>query len=183
MSLNEKGVSVREIITKAVIGKGNKFSQQTHVMIPPNTPNSILGCWVINHSYTAAKVGDAVEITGSYDINVWYSYANNSKTDVAKENLSYVERIPLSYLDGNHLRGDEEVKATVTQQPSAVEAKVVDGKCSVTVEKEFFAEMIGETKVCVLVAPGSCGELDEKLFEEGADFGELEDEVLIDELD
>lgn len=182
MSLTEKGINVREIITKAVVGKGNKFSQETHIITPPNTPNSILGCWVINHAYSAVKAGDAVEITGSYDINVWYSYANNSKTDVAKENLSYVEKIPLSYLDGGLLGDEVEVKTVVTQQPSAVEAKVVDGKCSVTVEKEIFAEIIGETKVCVLVSPGACGSVDDKLFDDGADIGD-EDEILIDELD
>lgn len=181
MSLTEKGISVREIITKAVVGKGNKFSQETHIITPPNTPNSILGCWVINHAYSAAKVGDTIEITGSYDINVWYSYASNSKTDVAKENLSYVEKIPLSYLDGGLIGSEVEVKTMVTQQPSAVEAKVVDGKCSVTVEKEIFAEMIGETKVCVLVSPGSCGGMDEKLLDEGADLDDSDD--FIDDLD
>lgn len=39
----------REIVTKAVIGKGKKtFTNQNEIEIE-RTPSTILGCWVINH--------------------------------------------------------------------------------------------------------------------------------------
>ena len=43
MSIADKDLQRREIITKAVCGKGRKFSTVTHTVIPPNGPTSILG--------------------------------------------------------------------------------------------------------------------------------------------
>ncbi len=78
----------REIITKAVIGKGRKFNKDTHVVNPTHQPSSILGCWIINHLYNAKRKGDdKVELNGSYDINVWYSYNDHTKTEVEREFL------------------------------------------------------------------------------------------------
>ena len=42
MSLSHKH-QCREIITKAICGKGRKFSTVTHTVTPPNGPTSILG--------------------------------------------------------------------------------------------------------------------------------------------
>ena len=39
----------KEIVTKAVIGKGKKHYKNTYNVACENTPNTILGCWVINH--------------------------------------------------------------------------------------------------------------------------------------
>ncbi|SFF91224.1 Outer spore coat protein E (CotE) [Planifilum fulgidum] len=36
-----------------------------------------------------------------FHVNIWYSYDGNTKTDVAKETIRYVERVPLSYYDRN----------------------------------------------------------------------------------
>lgn len=185
MSQAEKGLQTREIITKAVCGKGRKFSQETHIITPSNTPSSILGCWVINHSYLGKKVGDMIEIIGSYDINLWYSYANNTKTDVAKENVTYVDQVSLSYLD-SQLRGSEfDITTTVVQTPNAVEAKVSGNKCSVHVEREFYCEVVGETKVNVVVVPNSHDDFDDKFDDDLTDgeFDELDEDVLIDDLD
>src|SRR5690625_5533002 len=75
----------REIITKAVIGKGRKYTKENHFIKPPHQPSSILGCWVINHLYNAKmKSKKSVQIQGSYDINVWYSYNDNIKTEVVR---------------------------------------------------------------------------------------------------
>lgn len=42
MSLSHKR-QTREIITKAICGKGRKFSTATHTVTPPHHPTSILG--------------------------------------------------------------------------------------------------------------------------------------------
>lgn len=47
--------SYREIITKAVIGRGRKFSKHIDHIRPDNKPSSILGCWIINHRYHAKR--------------------------------------------------------------------------------------------------------------------------------
>lgn len=41
--------SYKEIVTKAIIGKGKKYFKDNYDMEVSNTPTTILGCWVINH--------------------------------------------------------------------------------------------------------------------------------------
>lgn len=186
MALAEKH-QCREIITKAVCGKGRKFSTVTHTVTPPHNPTSILGAWVINHQYEAVRAGDGIEVIGTYDINIWYSYDRNSQTDVAKESVSYVEHVPLSYLDPKHRASTQEVSAEATQEPNCVEASVSSSKSSVSirVEREFAVEMVAETKVCVKICPNGCGDDDDKDYDfagEDGDFDDLDPDLLDDEL-
>ncbi|PZE21859.1 outer spore coat protein CotE [Paenibacillus xerothermodurans] len=177
MSL-DKDLQCREIYTKAVCGKGRKFSQVTNTVTPPHAPTSILGAWIINNQYDAVKSGDHVEIVGTYDINIWYSYDKNTKTDVAKETISYVESVELSYLDKKHRPSTSEVSAVATQEPNCVEANISHNGNTVIirVEREFKVEMIAETKVCVVVCPNGCDHYDDKDVDfEQADEGDYED--------
>ena len=41
--------SYKEIVTKAVIGKGRKTFVSTSTVVPACVPDTILGCWIINH--------------------------------------------------------------------------------------------------------------------------------------
>ncbi len=189
MSIADKDMEFREIITKAVSGKGRSFSQTKHTITPPNKPSSILGAWIINHEYEASRSGDGIEVIGTYDTNIWYSYDKNSKTDVAKETISYVELVPLTYLDPKYRAGTEEVTALATQEPNCVEANVSSSGDSITirVEREFQVEMIAETKVCVAVVPGGCDDFEDKDFDfagsdEDDDYEDLDPELLEDDL-
>ncbi|GAE91536.1 outer spore coat protein E [Gracilibacillus boraciitolerans JCM 21714] len=146
----------REIITKAVIGKGRKFKQETNTITPPHRPSSILGCWIINHNYHAKLVKkDTVEISGHYDVNVWYAFNDNTKTEVVTERVEYCDYIPLSIRDKHHIGDDCEVLAKVIQQPNCLECSIETkgNKIKVDVEREFLVEVIGETKICVKVDP------------------------------
>ncbi|MFD0587022.1 outer spore coat protein CotE [Paenibacillus sp. GCM10027627] len=189
MANADKQLQYREIITKAVCGKGRKFSTVTHTVTPPHHPTSILGAWVINHQYEAVRSGDGIEVIGTYDINVWYSYNKNSQTDVAKESVQFVENVPLSYVDPKHRASTEEVAAEVLQEPNAIEANISTNGASVIVrvEREFAVEMVAETKVCVAVLPGGCNDLDDKdldfsLGDDDGDYEDLDPDLLDDEL-
>ncbi|OEH94126.1 outer spore coat protein CotE [Bacillus solimangrovi] len=151
----ERDSYLREIISKAVCGKGKKFTQATNTITPSHNPSSILGCWIINHQYDAKKQGDVVEVEGTYDINVWYSYSGNTKTEVVTETVSYKDIVPLSSKDENCIVDDLEVIVRVLQQPNCLEATISPngGKVIVQVEREFLAEVIGETKVGIKVFP------------------------------
>lgn len=39
----------KEIVTKAIIGKGKKYFKDNYSLSVENMPTTILGCWVINH--------------------------------------------------------------------------------------------------------------------------------------
>ncbi|MUK89835.1 outer spore coat protein CotE [Ornithinibacillus sp. L9] len=146
----------REIITKAVIGKGKKFTQATHSISPSHRPTSILGCWVINHLYNAKqKSDDTVEINGSYEINVWFSYNDNTKTEVVTERVTYCDLVPLGIKDDNCLNDEFDVIAKVLQQPNCLECKISNQghKILVEIEREFLVQVVGDTKVYVKVDP------------------------------
>lgn len=165
----------REIITKAVVAKGRKFTQSTHTISPSQKPTSILGGWIINHKYDAEKVGKTVEIEGTFDINVWYSYADNTKTEVVTERVKYVDIIKLRYKDKNFLDDEHEVIAKVLRQPNCLEVTISPNgnKIIVQAEREFIAEVVGETKIVVEVN-SSWKEKDDHEWEEEVD-EELED--------
>ena len=174
----------REIITKAVVAKGRKFTKSSHTICPAHHPSSILGCWIINHKYDAKKVGKKVEIHGSYEINVWYSYNHNSKTEVVTEKVQYTDVISLKYRDPD-CHDDHDIIAQAVQQPNCLEASFpMWTKIIVHVEREFFVEVVGETKICVAVSPdGRCeddwgSDFDDDEFEDlDPDFlDEFEDE-------
>ncbi len=150
----------REIITKAVIAKGRKFTQSTHTVSAPHCPTSILGCWIINHRYEAHKTDHCVEIHGNYDVNVWYSYSDNTKTEVVTETVSYKDVIHLKYREDELVSDEQEVIARVLQQPNCLECAIIEGedKIVVQVEREFIVELIGETKVCIEIFPHACGD-------------------------
>ncbi|MFD1018267.1 outer spore coat protein CotE [Thalassobacillus hwangdonensis] len=162
----------REIITKAVCAKGKKFTQSTNIISPSHRPTSILGCWVINHIYNAKKKGDYVEVHGSYDVNCWYSFNDNTKTEVVTESVDYCDRVRLSVKDENCVHDDLEVIAKVVQQPNCLEANITSNgqKIKVEVEREFIVDVIGETKLCVRVNPDRCKSHDDW------DFGDLSDD-------
>jgi spore coat protein E len=143
----------------------------------------MLGAWIINHQYEAVKSGDGIEVLGTYDINVWFSYDKNTKTDVAKETVSYVEVVPLTNVDPNYRKNTEEVFVQATHEPNCIEASVAsDGSVLVRVEREYQVEMVAETKVCVVVCPGGCGDLGDKDLDFGA-IGNLGDEDDYEDLD
>lgn len=144
---------VRQIVTKAVIGKGKKHTSIVETLRPPNEPDSILGCWVINHTYQAKKVQNYVEITGKYDINVWYAHHDQSKTSVFSETVPYRDKVKIQYREGSQ-PSVEEIKVRVVQHPSCEEAIISpEGEqFQVTIEKEIVVEVVGETLLSIQVA-------------------------------
>lgn len=162
----------REIITKAICGKGKKFSQSAHTVTPTHKPSNILGCWVINHKYKTHYQKDAVIVEGSYDINTWYSYNNNTRTEVACETVGYRDKVRLTLRDKQLISDDVVCTARPLQEPNCLEAKISSSgnKVIAHVEREFLVEVIGETKVRVRVD-------DDGLIEADYDDDELEKEL------
>ena len=60
----------KEIVTKAIIGKGKKYFKNTYDLEVENIPSTVLGCWVINHKFKGYKTNDKIGVNGSYDVNI-----------------------------------------------------------------------------------------------------------------
>ena len=134
----------REIVTKAVIAKGKKSFVNDLEVALDRKPSTILGCWVINHNFKGTKSGDTIRIDGSYDVNIWYSYDDDTKTDVFKDTNQYQEIIHMREVED--VTG-EEIIVRGLKQPNCVKAEIEDGKIVYTIEKELGIELVGDIKV------------------------------------
>lgn len=138
--------NTREIVTKAVVGKGKKNFVNTMTVKPEFIPNTILGCWIINHNFKGIKKGNKIDIEGSYDVNIWYSCDGDSRTEVVKDKHSYKEEVNIPNVKDDDIT-NEDVIIRSLKQPSCIKCDIVDGKIEYTVEKELGIEIVGDVKV------------------------------------
>ena len=138
-------MAYREIVTKAVIGKGKKKYIDTYEITALNSPSTILGCWIINHNFEAHEAGDKIIITGSYDANVWYSYDNDTKTAVENKKITYNEEEKLNVDTSNVTNKDIIIRSL--KQPTCISAKEDGNIIKLDIEKELGIEIVGDTKV------------------------------------
>ncbi len=135
----------REIVTKAVIAKGKKLFTSDNSVVVSNNPSTILGCWVINHNFNGVRNGDRITISGSYDVNIWYSYDNDTKTEVVRETNSYQEVVNMRSREDE--TGDEEIIVRSLKQPNCVKVDISGNRIDYTIEKELGIELVGDVKV------------------------------------
>lgn len=169
----------KEIVTKAIIGKTKKTSTNEFVVTPELKPDTILGCWVINHKFSGANNNGVVMIEGTFDINVWYSYDNDTKTAVSTNVFSYHDKMPVHLKDGNVLTNNEEIIVRSLKQPTVTNVSIDNENVLLSVEKELGVEIIGDTKIKVSI------EDDEDDYEVVTDDEVIteEDEVELNEID
>ena len=142
--------SYSEIVTKAVLGKGKKIFTNKHFIEVSNNPTNVLGCWVINHNFKGDKTDNNIIVTGSYDINIWYSYDNDTKTDVVKETFNYKETVNIKERDGVDYT-DASIIVRSLKDPTCSEVSIDKNKINYTVQEEIGIELVGDTKVKILV--------------------------------
>ena len=134
----------REIVTKAVIAKGKKLFTTEHDVKAINKPTTILGVWVINHNFNGVKDRDEIKINGSFDVNVWYSYDNDTKTEVLKDTIQYSEIIRMRNREESD---DEDIIVRSLKQPNCINVNINDDMIHYSIEKELGVELVGDVKV------------------------------------
>ena len=140
--------SYKEIVTKAVIGKGKKSFKNSYYLDTEYEASTVLGCWVINHKFRGYKSGDSIVVDGSYDVNIWYSYDNDSKTLVASKNITYND---LFNLNVNTDIDDTEVIVRSLNQPKSFNVSIKGNKIEFDIEKELGVEIVGDKKLKISV--------------------------------
>lgn len=140
----------KEIVTKAVIGKGKKYYRNTYTVDTESTPNTVLGCWVINHKFQGHEANGKIEIDGSFDVNLWYSYDNDTKTSVMTKTIPYKEIVTVSQkadTDSN----EKDIIVRSLKQPNCISAKENGNTIVIDIEKELGVEIVGDTKVKIAI--------------------------------
>ena len=138
-------MAYREIVTKAVIGKGKKKYTNNYEIEVEHVPMTILGCWIINHNFEAHEQNDKILINGSFDANIWYSYDNDTLTTVTNKKITYHEAERLDVDTSNVINKDIVVRSL--KQPTCISAKSDGNLIKLDIEKELGIEILGDTKV------------------------------------
>ena len=141
----------KEIVTKAVIGKGKKYFKDNYNIEVENTPTTILGCWVINHKFRGYKSNDKIGVDGSYDVNIWYSYDNDTKTAVVNKNISYNELFNVKLKENTDLNRDTDIIVESLVQPNCIDISSENKNIKFDIEKELGVEIVGDTKVKIAI--------------------------------
>lgn len=166
-------MAYKEIVTKAVIGKGKKYFKNNYSIQTENVPTTVLGCWVINHKFKGYKSKDKIGVDGSYDVNIWYSYEGDSKTTVVNKKIEYNDLFNLKVKDNTDLSSDTEIIVRTLSQPNCVKVNIDDNNnINFDIEKEMGVEIVGEKKIKIAI------EDDEEPWDEIED--DIDDEILND---
>lgn len=140
----------KEIVTKAIIGKGKKYYKNTYTIETENEPSTVLGCWVINHKFKGTDVGGKIVIDGSFDVNIWYSYNNDTKTTVITKKIKYSEAVMVNQKETTD-SSNKDIIVRSLKQPNCVNAHEDGKNILIDIEKELGIEIVGDTKVKVAV--------------------------------
>ena len=140
----------KEIVTKAVIGKGKKQFKDSYNVLADHNANTILGCWVINHNFKGTVKGDKVIIDGNYDVNIWYSYDNDTKTGVVNKSIAYSETVGVKTKEGTTLDGSD-IIVRALKQPTCSNVNIKDDVIEFDIEKELGIEVVNDEKVKIAI--------------------------------
>lgn len=162
----------KEIVTKAIVGKCKKTFRNNYELLTTDIIDTVLGCWVINHKMKADIIGDNVKINGSFDVNIWYSYDNNTKTSVEVTTVEYEEIVNVHLKEDALMKSNSEINLTPLKNPTVVDVSTDNNKIKYEIEKEIGIEIIGDTKVKIQV-----------MNEEDEDYISLDEELADSDID
>lgn len=141
----------KEIVTKAIIGKGKKTFRNDYEILLDKKVDTVLGCWVINHNLSGRKLDNQIEINGSYDVNIWFSYDNNTKTDVVSKKVAYREVVKVKIKENGDLNEESEIIIRSLKNPSCVDVSNQNNLIKYTISKELGIEIVGDAKIKIAI--------------------------------
>lgn len=134
---------MNKIKTKTVTSKRIYDNNLKYELIVKETPNTILGVWIINHNFKSMKREYDLKLKGNFEINVWYSYANDSKTGVAKRTIEYDEIIP------NIFNVCSDYRVRILGNPTCQKTSIENDTIIVDVFKQFEIEIIDKIDILI----------------------------------
>lgn len=146
---------VREIVARTVVAKGHKVINLNHSIKLDVIPYSILGCWVINHNYKTYLEDEKAYIDGEFEVNIWYSVEQNTKTLIAKDIVKYKKEIKLKQMFKEYIKGSTEIIIEESVYPHVNDAKIVDDSIQSEINFDLTALLIGDAKMIVSILSDS----------------------------
>lgn len=142
----------REIVTKAVVGKGRIFNNNEAIVSPINKPSKVLGCWIINHYCICSYENNNAVAKGKYDLHIWYGFDSDKDTTIHKQTVDYIENFTLKMKNDEVLNEENELIIKCLKYPTCTSLNLKDdGTIGVNIEKELILDVIGEATLKVQV--------------------------------
>ena len=104
----------------------------------------------MTHAFKGYPNSGKIVIDGSFDVNIWYSYDNDTKTNVISKKITYTNTSTVNVKNGE-ITPDTEVIVRSLKQPTCKKVEIKDNDITFTIEKELGIEIIGDTKAKILV--------------------------------
>lgn len=130
--------------TKAVTNKKIYDNYLKYDVTTDTKPNVILGSWVINHDFKSKRNNEDLEIKGEYEINIWYAYADNTKTDVVTKKIEYNEIVPKLFNETSTY------SIKILGNPSCNKVDIEDDVIIIEIFKQFEIEVIDEIEIKII---------------------------------
>ncbi|MEG1559067.1 MAG: outer spore coat protein CotE [Bacilli bacterium] len=135
----------KEIVTKAVISKETKKINIKFDALVERNITKVIGAYILNNEVCGKIDEGVVKINGVFDTNIWYSYDNNTKTDVitSKNNYEEILKVDKDILDGDLA----EVKVKCITPPVCTNAIHKKNKISYVLDFELQMQLVGEVTI------------------------------------
>ncbi|WP_249028770.1 outer spore coat protein CotE [Tannockella kyphosi] len=141
---------IREIITRAIIGKGKKRTKTKYTFSLEGV-TKILGCWISCHRYEAAISNGIPQVIGVYDLHVWYSNEDGKNCALYKTQISYQEDMEVIKKENRIFNNEDGIEAICTLEPKCVDACLANDQLVIEVEKEMLVQIIGDATLRIKV--------------------------------
>ena len=143
-------ISYNKYNFKCFCKKYKKYFKNNYSIEVTDNPTTVLGCWVINHKFKGYKSGDKIGVDGSYDVNIWYSYDNDTKTTVKSEEISYREVVFVNQKESTDSKNRDIIVRSL-KQPTCSNATMKGKNIKLEIEKELGVEIVGDAKVKIAI--------------------------------
>ena len=110
----------------------------------------LLSPYIMSHTFKGTDVGGKIVIDGSFDVNIWYSYDNDTKTTVITKRITYSESVMVRQKETTD-SATKDIVVRSLKQPSCVNAKENGKTIVIEIEKELGIEVVGDTKIKVAI--------------------------------
>lgn len=103
----------------------------------------------MSHKFKGYEENKKITVTGSFDVNIWYSYDNDTKTTVVTKPIKYKEIVTVH--EKNSTDSTKDIIVRSLKQPSCINAKEKGKSIEFEIEKELGIEVVGDTKVKIAI--------------------------------
>lgn len=140
----------REIAVKTLTGKGKVEHYLNKIIKLENKVSKTLGCWIINLEFVPELKNEEVYIKGSFDIQLWYAYDDNQKSDVFVEKVHFYERVNMIYRDLKTLDETKYPKVFITKYPSCTSMELNENnEVELSIDYVMYVEVFQEALLVV----------------------------------